>query len=67
MQANSQADIDLKNQYKIKNLPDPTNVQEAGNKKYVDKKFNDPSIVKNTADIDLNDRNITKARFFQVN
>ena len=29
--------------------------------------FNDPSIVKNTAHIDLNDRNVTNARFLQVN
>ena len=29
--------------------------------------FNDPSIVKNDAHIDLNDRNITNARFIQVN
>ena len=29
--------------------------------------FNDPSIVKNNAHIDLNDRNITNARFIQVN
>ena len=31
------------------------------------KKFNDPSIIKNTKHIDLNDRNITNARFIQVN
>ena len=29
--------------------------------------FNDPSIIKNTEHIDLNDRNITNARFKQVN
>ena len=29
--------------------------------------FNDPSIVKNTEHIDLNDRSITNARFIQVN
>ena len=36
-------------------------------KNYVDNKFIDPSIIKNTAHIDLNDRNITNARFIQVN
>ena len=60
-------DIDLKNQYKIKTLPDPTNLQDACSKNYVDNKFNDPSIIKNNAHIDLNDRNITNARFVQVN
>ena len=36
-------------------------------KNYVDNLFNDPSIIKNTEHIDLNDRNITNARFIQVN
>ena len=59
-------DIDLKNQYRIKNLPDPISIREAASKKYVDNLFNDPIIVKNTQHIDLNDRNITNASFFQV-
>ena len=57
----------MKNQYKIKNLPHPTNIQDACSKNYVDNLFNDPSILKNTAHIDLNGRNITNARFIQVN
>ena len=60
-------DIDLKNQYRIKNLPDPISIREATLKNYVDNKFNGPSIVKNTAHIDLNDRNITNARCVKVN
>ena len=36
-------------------------------KNYVDNKFNDSSIIKNTEHFDLNDRNITNARFIQVN
>ena len=67
IEADIQEDIDLKNQYKIKNLPDPTNIQDACSKNYVDKLFNNPSIVRNDAHIDLNDRNITNARFIQVN
>ena len=67
IESNIEEDIDLKNQYKIKNLPDPTNLQDACSKNYVDNKFNDPSIIKNNAHIDLNDRNITNARFIQVN
>ena len=59
-------DIDLKNQYRNKNLPDPISIREAASKKYVDNLFNDPIIVKNTQHIDLNDRNITNASFFQV-
>ena len=36
-------------------------------KNYADNLFNDPSIVKNNAHIDLNDRNITNCRFLSVN
>ena len=60
-------DIDLKNQFRIKNLPDPISIREPAPKHYVDKLFNDPSIIKNTTHIDPNDRNITNARFIQVN
>ena len=59
-------DIDLKNQYKTKNLPDPINIQNACSKNYVDNLFNDPSINKNGEHINLNDKNITNARFIPV-
>ena len=67
IESNIEEDIDSKNQYRIKNLPDPINTREAASKHYVDNLFNDPSILKNTEHIDLNDRNITNARFIQVN
>ena len=67
IEANFEESIDLKNQYKSKNIPGPTNVPEACNKSYVDNKFNDPNITKNTAHRNLKDRNINKARFIQVN
>ena len=67
IEADIQEDINLKNQFKIKNLPDPISIQDACSKNYIDKLFNDPSILKNNAHIDLNDRNITNARFIQVN
>ena len=51
----------------MKNLPDPISITETTSKNYVDNLFNDPSIIKNTEHIDLNDRNITNARFIQVN
>ena len=66
IESNIEEDIDLKNQYRIKNLPDPISVQEAASKNYLDNKFNDPSILKNTEHIDLNDRNITNVRFFKL-
>ena len=67
IESNIEEDIDLKNQFRIKSLPDPISIREAAPKSYVDNLFNDPSIVKNTEHIDLNDRNITNARFIQVN
>ena len=67
IEANIEEDIDLKNLYRIKNIPDPVSIREAASKNYVDNLFNDPSIVKNNAHIDLNDRNITNARFIKVN
>ena len=67
IEANIEEDIDLKNQFRIKNLPDPISIREACSKNYVDNLFNDPSIIKNIEHIDLNDRNITNARFIQVN
>ena len=67
IESNIEEDIDLKNQHRIKNLPDPISIREACSKNCVDNLFNDSSIVKNTEQIHLNDRNITNARFVQVN
>ena len=66
IESNIDEDIDLKNQFKNKNLPNPLSIREACSKNYVDDLFNDPSILKYTAHIDLNHRNITNARFIQV-
>ena len=66
-ESDTEGDIDLKNQFRIKNLPDPISIRKACSKNYVDNLINDPSIIKNTEHIDLNDRIITNARFIQVN
>ena len=60
-------DIDSKNQFRIKNLPDLISIREPAPKHYVDILVNDPGIIKDTTHIDLNDRNVTNARFIQVN
>ena len=36
-------------------------------KSYVDKEFNDPIIIKNTAHVDFNDKNPDNVRFVKVN
>ena len=67
IEANIEEDINMKNQFKTKNLPCPQENSDAVCKSYVDNLFNDSSILQNTEHIDLNDRNITNARFIQVN
>ena len=67
IESNIEEDIDLKNQYRIKNLPDPISIGEPVSKQYVDNKFNDPSIIKNTAHVDFNDKNLDNVRFVKVN
>ena len=67
IESNIEEDIDLKNQYRNKKLPDPISIQEAASKIYVGNLFSDPSLIKNTEHIDLNYRTFTNARFIQVN
>ena len=67
IESNKEEDIDLKNRFRIKNVPDPISIREAASKNYVDNLFNDPTIIKNNSHIDLNDRNITNCRFLSVN
>ena len=67
IESNIEEDIDLKNQFRIKNLPYPEDKSDAVCKSYVDSLFNDSSLLKNSKHIDLNDRNITNARIIQVN
>ena len=59
IEANIEEDIDLKNQYRIKNLIDPINLQDACNKNYID------NIFKN--DIDFNDVKLENIKFVKVN
>ena len=66
MESHIDEDIDRRNHYRTKNLPDPISIREATSKNYVDNLFNDPSILKNTEHIDLIDKKITNARFIQV-
>ena len=67
IESNIEEDIDLKNHFRIKDLPDPISLREAASKNYVDFFFNDPNLLQNTAHIDLIDRIIANASFIQVN
>ena len=66
IEANIEKDIDKKNQYKIKNLPDPISIRDVASKNYVDM-LKDPSIIKNTTHVDFNDKNLGNVRFVKVN
>ena len=59
IESNIEEDIDLKNQYKIINLPDPINKGEACSKNYVDNIFK--------IDIDFNDVKLENIKFVKVN
>ena len=59
IESNIEEDIDLKNQYKIKNLINPINLYDACNKNYVD------NIFKN--DIDFNDNKLTNIDSITLN
>ena len=64
---NIEKEIDLKNQDRIKKFSDPISIHESASKNYVDNIFNNPSIIGNNEHTDLNDKNITNAKFIQVN
>ena len=67
IESNVEEDIDLKNQYRIKNLPGPISNGELVSKQYVDNKFNDPSIIKNTDHVDFNDKILDNVNSIKVN
>ena len=60
-------DIDLKFQFRIKNLPDPISIREPASRNDADNKFNDPSKIKSFAQVDFIDERLNKVRFFKVN
>ena len=65
-ESNKEVDRDLKNQFRIKHLPDHISIREAASKSYVDILINDPWIIENTAHINFNDENLDNNRFFKV-
>ena len=70
IEANIEEDINMKNQYRIKNLPFPQENQDAVCKSYVDNLTNDSSILKNSnphPDIDLKYKKIIKVGLIEVN
>ena len=67
IESNIEEDIDLKNHYRIKNLPDPTNLQDAGTKNYIDNAIDKVSLVRNNKDNDFNNYNLTNINTITLN
>ena len=67
IEANIEEDTDLKNQNRIKKLPDPISTKEPSGKNYVDKNFIDPSIINNTAHVDFTDKILNNVHCIRVN
>ena len=59
IESSIEENIDMKNQYRITNLPDPLSIRESCKKNYVD------NIFKN--DIDFNDVKVETKKFVKVN
>ena len=59
IESNIEEDIDLKNQFRIKNMPDPISIREAVPKKYVDNIFRN--------DIDFDDVKLESINLVKVN
>ena len=67
IESNFEEVIDLKNHYRIKNSPNSICIRDACSKNNVENKFNDPSISKNTTQLDFDDKNLNNVRFIKVN
>ena len=66
-EANIEEDIDFKNQYRIKNLPNPINIKEACNKTYIDNSKDEPSLVRNNQNNDFGNYNLTNINSITLN
>ena len=67
IESNIEEDIDFKDHNRINNLPDRISIREAASKNCVDNNFNDPSVNKNTAHVDFNDKNLNNVHSIEVN
>ena len=63
LESDIQEDFDTKNQFKLRNLPCPQKNWDAVCKFYVDRGLNDPSIIRNTAHVGFNNKNLVDVRF----
>ena len=67
IESNLEEDIDLKNQYKIKNLVDPINLHDACNKNYIDNSIDEISLIRNNKNNDFGNYNLTNINSITLN
>ena len=67
LEANIEEDIDLKNQYRIKKVPDSISIREAASKLYVDSEIDQRSLVRNNQDNNFNNYNLTNINSITLN
>ena len=67
IESNIEEDIDLKNQYRIKNIVDPINIREAASKNYVDNSIDESSLVRSNQDNDFGNYNLTNINSITLN
>ena len=67
IESNIEEDIDSKDQYRIENLLDPINIQEAASKNYVDNSIDEVSLARNNKDNDFGNYNLTNTNSITLN
>ena len=67
IESNIEEDIDLKNEFRIKNLPDPINLHDACNKNYVDNSIDETSLIRNNNNNDFGNYNLTNINSITLN
>ena len=67
IEANIEEDIGFKNQYRIKNVPDPSSIREVCSKNYVDNSIDETSLIRNNKDNDFGNHNLTNKNSITLN
>ena len=66
IESNMEENIDMKNQYKITNVPYPISLGDAANKQYVDETIDEVSIVRNNINNDFNNNRLINISSLQI-
>ena len=67
IESKMEEDVVMKNDFRIEKLPCPMEISDAVGKSYVDRGLNHPSMIRDTAHVDFNDKNIHFVPFIKSN